>query len=118
MKLFAFGRDVAAEVTAHASTGAALSRVARVEGRTQIGVLHLGAGGTLGRHPATVNQLFLVVAGEGWVAGDDGERHRITPGRAAFWVAGEEHSSGTESGLIAVLVEARDLDPHTFLTPA
>jgi len=118
MKVFAFGRDVAKALSAHDSRQAAVSRVARIEGRVQIGVIHLGPGGTVGRHPAVVNQLFMVVAGEGWVAGADGQRVAVGPGRAAFWEAGEDHASGTDSGLIAVVVEAKDLDPGVFMAPA
>ena len=118
MRLFSFGRDVAATLTAHGSRDAALSRVARVEGRVQVAVVHLAAGGALGRHPAVVNQLFLVVAGSGGVAGDDGIPLPISPGRAAFWVAGEEHGATSENGLIAVVVEAANLDPAPFMAPA
>ena len=118
MKVFAFGRDVAKALGAYDSRQAAVSRVARIEGRVQIAVIHLGPGGTVGRHPAVVNQLFMVVAGEGWVAGNDGSRVSVGPGRAAFWVAGEEHASGTDSGMIAVVIEAKDLDPAAFMAEA
>lgn len=117
MKVFAFGRDVATALTAYGSKGAAVSRVARIEGRVQIAVVHLEAGGTVGRHPAVVNQLFMVVAGDGWVEGEDGRRVAVGPGRAAFWEDGEDHASGTDSGLIAVVVEAKGLDPAAFMAP-
>lgn len=117
MQILTFGRDAAAESPAHGSVGLALSRVARIEGRTQISVVHLGAGGELGAHPATVNQLFMVVAGQGWVSGGGSERQPIQPGRAAFWPANEVVAAGTETGLIAVVVESVDLDP-TDVMPA
>lgn len=118
MKVLAFGRDVAKALSAHGSRHAAVSRVARIEGRVQVAVIHLGPAGTVGRHPAVVNQLFMVVAGDGWVEGGDGKRVAVGPGRAAFWTAGEEHASGSDSGLIAVVVEAKDLDPDAFMSPA
>ena len=67
--------------------------------------LHLPPGGRVGRHPAVSDQLLCVVAGEGWVAGDDGEAHPIGPGQAAWWRAGEEHESGSDGGLTAVVLE-------------
>lgn len=118
MKVFAFGRDVAKALSALGSQHAAVSRVARIEGRVQVAVIHLGPAGTVGRHAAVVNQLFMVVAGNGWVEGGDGKRVAVGPGRAAFWAAGEEHASGTDAGLIAVVIEAKDLNPDAFMTPA
>ena len=59
--------------------------------------------------PATVAQLFLVVAGSGWVrAGAD--RRDVAPGSAAFWEPNELHESGTEDGLTAVVVEADSIE--------
>jgi hypothetical protein len=55
-------------------------------------------------------QLFLVIAGQGWVAGPDGERMPISAGWGVRWDAGEIHTSGTEAGLTALAVEGRPLD--------
>jgi quercetin dioxygenase-like cupin family protein len=118
VRIFAFGRDSARPTSSHQSVGAAIAGVARIEGRTQIVTLHLEAGGRLGRHPAVVNQLLMVVAGTGWVSGEDGSRTSIGPGRAAFWVAGEEHETGTDTGLIAVVIESAGLDPAALMAPA
>lgn len=109
VKILRFGRGVAAASTRFGSEGALVSPVARTEGRVLVSALHLDRGGRLGRHEAVVNRLLLVVAGGGWVAGGDGVQMAIEPGRAAFWEAGEEHECGTDTGLIAVIVESRDL---------
>lgn len=45
-----------------------MSISARVE------VVHMPAGGLIGRHEADVRQLFAVVAGAGWVSGQEGRR--------------------------------------------
>jgi hypothetical protein len=68
-------------------------------------VAHLGSGGRIGRHAAIAAQVFCVVAGSGWVSGDDGERVAIATGQAAYWSEGESHAAGTEAGLTAVVVE-------------
>lgn len=79
--------------------------------------MHLPAGGLIGRHRATTPQLFAVVAGSGWVGGGDGRRREMRPGYAALWDEGEEHESGTDTGLTAVCVEGEfDVLPLTIST--
>jgi len=73
-------------------------------------VISVGAGGRLGRHGAGSEQLVLVVSGSGWVSGSDGERVSIRAGEAAIWSAGEEHESGSDEGMTALVVEAAQLD--------
>ena len=68
-------------------------------------VIHLPPGGLIGRHVATGPQLFAVVAGTGWVSGQDVERREIGPGYAALWAAGEDHEAHSDNGLTAVCVE-------------
>ncbi len=89
------------------------SREAAVRGVTRQGhvvVVDIGPGGVLGRHPATVAQLFVVVSGSGWVSGEDGERVEIAAGEAALWEAGEEHESGSDEGMTALVVESERVD--------
>ena len=98
------GRTIEAFGSAAASvTG--LSRDVR-----QVVVIRIGAGGHLGRHPAVCEQLFLVIEGSGWVTGQDGERVPIATGEAAVWTEGEEHESGTDEGMAALVVEAESFD--------
>ena len=94
-------------ITQFGSRGTAVRGVTR-EG--QVVVIEIRPGGVLGRHPATVTQLFVVVAGSGWVSGADGERADVGAGEAALWEAGEEHESGSDKGMTAVVVEAERLD--------
>jgi hypothetical protein len=49
------------------------------------------------------------------VRGAEGERRPIAAGQAAFWQEGEEHESGTESGLTAMVVEGDGLDPAQYM---
>jgi len=76
---------------------------------------HVGAGGFVPKHPATGPQLFAVVEGDGWVAGDDGERVPIKAGQAAFWEPGETHESGTDTGMKAIVVECASFDPGLLM---
>lgn len=79
-------------------------RVADVR-RGRVDVLHLPPGGRVGRHEASSTQLFLVVAGSGWVEDGEGNRLPIGVGRGAVWQAGESHGVDTAEGLTALVVE-------------
>jgi quercetin dioxygenase-like cupin family protein len=72
-------------------------------------VIEVAPGGVVARHPAVVRQLFAVLSGSGWVSGADGERELIRAGEAVLWEPGEEHESGSEKGLTALVVEAESL---------
>jgi hypothetical protein len=93
----------------YGSAGLRATRVAAGESPVHMTCLTVGPGGVIGTHPATASQLFLVVAGEGWVAGPDGKRVPITTGRGVRWDAGEDHTSGTDTGLTALVVEGTSL---------
>jgi quercetin dioxygenase-like cupin family protein len=82
------------------------ARVRLLAPQAHVVVIEIGAGGTVGRHPAAAQQLFAVVRGSGWVAGGDGVRQDIRAGEVVLWEAGEEHGSGSDLGLTALVVEA------------
>jgi quercetin dioxygenase-like cupin family protein len=95
------------EVTAPGSISA---RVRRLAAEAHAGVIDIAPGGVVARHPAVVSQLFVVVSGSGWVSGNDGEREAIRAGEAVLWDQGEEHESGSDEGMTALVVEAESLD--------
>jgi quercetin dioxygenase-like cupin family protein len=72
-------------------------------------VLYFDPGGEIGPHEAGFGQLLLALAGDGWVAGGDGERLPLAEGEAAFIRRGEIHSKGSETGMTALMVQVRDL---------
>jgi hypothetical protein len=86
-----------------------VAQLAALDGPARIACFHLGPGGTLGRHPAATEQLFCVVAGEGWVSGGDDVPVPIGVGQAAHWAADELHAAGTDHGLVAVVIEGASL---------
>lgn len=93
----------------YGSEGATLTRLAVAFQEAHVNVIHLEAGGHLGRHPATVPQLLLVMQGAGSVAGGDGERTSIDAGQSALWEAGEEHDTRAETAMSLLIVEAAEL---------
>lgn len=94
------------EVTAPGSVGA---RVRRLAAEAHFVVIEVGPAGVVGRHPAVGAQLFAVVRGSGWVSGGDGEREPIAIGEVVVWEPGEEHESGSDEGMVALVVEGESL---------
>ncbi|WP_035847329.1 cupin domain-containing protein [Kitasatospora azatica] len=111
MRLLSFDRAERL-IDRYRSAGAHATRLATAPGLTHLTCLSIAPGGTIGTHPAPVDQLFLVIAGAGWVSGPDGVRIPVTAGTAVHWSAGEDHTSGTDSGLTALALEGADL--HLF----
>lgn len=103
MQLFCL--DDGHQVTQFGSQSALHQRILRGNAAFQIDLITLGAGGGLGYHQAVGNQLFLVLDGQGWVRGADEQRFKIRKGMAVFWRQGEWHESGTDTGLVAVVIE-------------
>ena len=104
MRIVDFGPGASHSIAAFYSR-ASLAPLMRATDAARTIVMHLPPDGIVGTHDATVRQLFCVVAGEGWVAGPDDVRHPIRPFHAAEWQAGERHTSGTETGMVAVVIE-------------
>jgi len=107
-----FGAGRAFAISGFGSRSAAASPLTLPDGDAHVVCLRIGAGGVLGRHPASVDQIFVVIDGEGWVRGPDGERLSVTTGKAVYWEAGEEHESGSDTGMTAIVVESERLIPH------
>lgn len=74
-------------------------------GRVRVDVAVLEPGSSLPRHPAVREQLFVVLAGEGRVAGDDDVAVPIGPGQAAVFAVGEQHTSWADTRMHVVVVQ-------------
>ncbi|NNG34830.1 cupin domain-containing protein [Nakamurella aerolata] len=74
------------------------------DGPAAMVVAEFDAGGTIGQHPATGSQLFMVVTGTVVVTAGDGETAELTPGSAVLFFGGEEHTStAAEPSTVAIL---------------
>jgi hypothetical protein len=109
MDIFRFDRAEKI-VRRHGSEGLRVTRIAQGNGQLHLTCLTVEPGGVIGTHPAADTQLFLVITGEGWTAGPDGERVPIATGWGVRWDAGEDHTSGTETGLVALAIEGASLN--------
>ncbi|HEV2035971.1 MAG TPA: cupin domain-containing protein [Candidatus Dormibacteraeota bacterium] len=73
--------------------------------------------GVIGLHQASGPQLLAVVEGEGWFRGQGEGRTRVTAGEAIFWNEGEWHETGTDGGLVAIVIESPHLVEGESLGP-
>jgi quercetin dioxygenase-like cupin family protein len=114
MQLYRFDESAGKSVVEFGSSGAALAPIARPNGMAQVGCFYLAPGGRIGYHQATTPQLFLVVRGEGVVQGD-GREVPVLAGTAIFWDTSEWHEVRSDTGLVAIVVEAERLDPGELM---
>ena len=102
MEIIDFGKAKAKEITNFHSLKAFYTKIT-------IGFIHIEQGGVVGYHLAPVPQLFIVVEGEGWVEGENQKRVNVRSGEGVIWKKGEGHTSGSDSGLTALVLESEEL---------
>ena len=115
MQRYRFDPERGRAVAAHGSRAVRAGPVQHSPALLVVTALHIAPHGEIGAHEAPVDQLFLVVEGEGWVAGVDGRPSPVRAGEAAFWRAGERHGAGSSVGMRAVVLEGDGLDPDARL---
>jgi len=104
VRVFRFDVEVSRPI-AHLGSRFDLSPLIESRGPVVVSVLHLPAGGGIGRHPAAARRLLAIVDGAGSVSGADCRVRPIRRGYAALWDEGEEHGAHSDVGLTAVCVE-------------
>lgn len=117
MKIFRFDSQVGKYIDRYNSSGFVIARILHVLDEAAINCAYLSSGGVIGYHQATIPQLFLVLQGEGWVRGGSPHETYIKAGQAAFWEKEEWHASGTETGMVAVIIEGVNFDPAELMPP-
>lgn len=115
MEFYRFDAEVRREIQQFGSKNVGITPIQRMEGPLSIGCMHFSSDSVLGIHPATCPQLFLVVDGEGWVRVANEEKIAVQKGVAVYWTPGEEHESGSKTGMVAMIVEGDHLDPAKYL---
>jgi quercetin dioxygenase-like cupin family protein len=95
------------------SVRASSAALADGNGEAHFWYVRIEAGGEIGRHEAGFGQLFLVVEGSGWASSGDGERVAIETGQGVWIARGEHHAKGSETGLTALIVQVRDIEPRS-----
>ena len=115
MKFFRFDRATGSDMSQFSTKNVLLSRIAKINGEVEIGVLHLGPRGEIGYHQAAVPQLFMVVQGACYVKDHGNVRRALTVGQAVFWDKGEWHEAASDYGLVAIVIESEQLDPAQLM---
>ncbi|MEJ8303026.1 cupin domain-containing protein [Saccharibacillus sacchari] len=110
MRIYDFDEKQGKTIDRFGSENLTVTGLLGASGDTPLVCMYIGKNGTVGRHDAVSQQLFMVVSGEGWVSGADGERVAIRAGQAAFWEKNESHASGSESGMTVIVAESEQLN--------
>jgi quercetin dioxygenase-like cupin family protein len=104
MEILSFGVSAGRPVEAYGSVGVTAQGLVAGE-LVAVTVLHVAAGGEIGRHPASADQLFMITTGRGAVRTGDGDWVSICAGQAVVWRAGDEHATRAVEDITAVVVE-------------
>lgn len=110
MKLIEFSPQYAQPVELFESLSASSAHLAAGAGEAHVYCVYFEPGGKIGEHQAGFGQLFLVIHGEGWAAGEDGRRVELSVGRGVYFERGELHSKGSETGMTAIMVQVAELE--------
>ncbi len=115
MKIFRFDPEVGKSIDRYNSSGFIISRIVQLFDEAVVNCAYLSSGGIIGFHQATLPQLFLVVQGEGWVSSEASNKISIKAGQAAYWEIEERHESGTNTGMIVIIIEGSRFDPAKLM---
>ncbi|HEY0186906.1 MAG TPA: cupin domain-containing protein [Cellulomonas sp.] len=74
-------------------------------GRARVHLADLDAGSCLPRHPAGLDQTFVVLTGSGRVAGEDDVPVPVGPGDVVRWRVGEQHTSWADGPMRVLIVQ-------------
>ncbi len=98
-----------AAITEWGSSGVGLGVIAeyRDQSFARVQMVRFDKGGTIGAHLTGPWQVFAVVDGVGWVTAGE-QRADVTAGDVVVWEPGEEHASGTDSGMLVCIVQTAD----------
>lgn len=97
------------EIRRYGSMSASSTELASGAGEAHVHFVEIKAGGEIGPHVAGFGQLFVCLAGEGWVASANEERLPLRQGQAAYIARGERHSKGATTNLRALIIQVRDI---------
>ena len=76
----------------------------------QAAIFRFAPGGRLLPHPATLPEVFAVLAGSGEVTGADGVVEPIAAGDAVFWHRGDKQEMTSVAGLTVLIIQGESLD--------
>ena len=114
MEIYNFKKTCGKRIT-HYSSDFVMTKILQTSEAASIGVMYLEENGIVGYHQAMTPQLLLIVSGAGFVSVDQEEYVQVGEGDAIFWQHGEWHETKTETGMTAVVIEGRGVNPSLLL---
>jgi len=111
VRVVEFKPELAEPIALFESVASSSVAVGHGSGEVHVYAVHFKANAHIGVHPTGFCQLFLVVQGSGWAAGEDGQRVNLGAGQGVFFERDETHSKGSETGMVAIMVQATRIDP-------
>jgi quercetin dioxygenase-like cupin family protein len=115
LNIYKYSKENGKKVEKYQSHFATYVKMIQTKEAATIGYMYIDGEGTVGYHEAPLPQLFIVVEGEGWVTGEDQKQISIKSGEAALWEKGEWHTSGSEKGMTAIVIQSENLHPEEFM---
>lgn len=109
MRLVEFLPQSAEPITLFESVAASSVPLGDGSGEAHVYCLYFGPGSSIGAHPTGFDQLFLVVSGEGWASGNEGERVSLRAGQGVYFECGEMHVKGSATGMTVIIVQVTHL---------
>lgn len=114
MLIYFFNPDQTREIKDFDSSGAFIYPIVELNVGTVIHQIQFGPHSTIGEHQAVGSQIFFIIEGHGWVRGDEPEPVYVSRGDMVYWEAGEWHESGTDDGMIVIVIESQIPNPYVF----
>ncbi len=108
-KVMSLNKLIGKPISNYNSVSANYTKLMRTEEPVTIGIIHVEPGGIIGYHDAPVAQAFIVMEGEGWIKGADGNRQMLNTGEGVLWDKGEGHESGSEQGMTVLVLQGENL---------
>lgn len=109
MRVIDFNRAKAQPIGLFDSIAASSILLGDGKGEVHVYCVYLEPGAEIGVHRAGFGQLFLVVEGRAWAAGEDGQRKSLSKWQGAHFVKGEVHSKGSVEGASVIMVQIEEL---------
>ena len=104
MKIYRFDAEVG-HLVGDFGSNFIFSKIVHINAKARVSCFHLDSSGSVGYHQAVTPQLLLVAGGEGWVRNERSGQVPISIGRAVFWDKDEWHETGSDTGLMAIVIE-------------
>ena len=114
MKFYHFATNKGDHIT-HFQSNFFINKVLRLNTESQIVLMTLEEEGIIGYHQAVVPQLLVVLEGEGYVRGNSNDYTLLKKGEAVLWEKDEWHETKTKTGLIALVIESKEININNIL---